>query len=91
MQQVQELANAAAKALSVHNYSEAEELYRRVVTMVDSSSDPQSPNEFDIAQCFNALADLLERENKTEEAEVMRGRARKITAKELNELDGFPR
>jgi hypothetical protein len=91
MEQVHELATAAAKALSVHDYSEAEALYRRVITMVDSSPDPQSPNEFDIAQCFNALADLLERANKTEEAEVMRGRARKITARELNEIDGFPR
>jgi hypothetical protein len=91
MEQVHELAAAAAKALSVHNYSEAEELYRRVITMVDSSPDPLSPTEFDIAQCFNALADLLERGNKTEEAEVMRRRARKITAKELNEIDGFPR
>ena len=91
MEQVQELASAAAQALSVHNYSHAEELYRRVITMVDSSPDPSSPNELDIAQCFNALADLLERGNKGEEAEAMRTRARKITARELNEIDGFPR
>ena len=91
MEEVQELATAAAQALSVHNYSHAEELYRRVITMVDSSPDPQSPSELDIAQCFNALADLLDRSNKSEEAEAMRGRARKITARELNELDGFPR
>jgi ABC-type oligopeptide transport system substrate-binding subunit len=91
MEQVQELATAAALALSTHNYSHAEELYRRVITMVDSSLDPQSPSELDIAQCFNALADLLDRSDKTEEAEVMRCRARKITALVLNEIDGFPR
>lgn len=91
MEQAQELAAAAAQAISVHNYSHAEELYRRVITMVDSSPDPQSPSELDIAQCFNALADLLDRSNKAEEADAMRARARKITARELNELDGFPR
>ncbi|MBS1953999.1 MAG: hypothetical protein JST89_07435 [Cyanobacteria bacterium SZAS-4] len=91
MEQAQELVTAAAQAISVHNYSHAEELYRRVITMVDSSPDPQSPSELDIAQCFNALADLLDRSNKAEEAEAMRVRARKITARELNELDGFPR
>jgi len=91
MQQVQQLATEAAQALSQHNYAKAEELYRRVITMVDSSPDPQSPTELDIAQCLNALADLLDRNSRTEEAEVMRQRARRITARELNELDGFPR
>jgi hypothetical protein len=91
MEQVHELATEAALALSMHNYSQAEALYRQVITMVDSSPDPQSPSELDIAQCFNALADLLDRNDKSEEAQVMRGRARKIAARELNELDGFPR
>jgi|LakMenEpi03Aug12_release.lakeMendotaPanAssembly.Ray.scaffolds.fasta_scaffold362082_2 hypothetical protein len=91
MEQVQELATEAAHALAQHNYAHAEELYRRVINIVDSSSDPQSPSELDIAQCFNALADLLDRNNRSEEAEVIRHRARRITARELNELDGFPR
>lgn len=91
MQQVQQLATEAAQALSQHHYAKAEELYRRVITMVDSSPDPQSPSELDIAQCLNALSDLLDRNSRTEEAEVMRQRARRITARELNELDGFPR
>lgn len=91
MEQVQELATEAAHALAQHNYAHAEELYRRVINIVDSSADPQSPSELDIAQCFNALAELLDRNNRSEEAEVIRHRARRITARELNELDGFPR
>ncbi len=91
MEQVQELATKAANALAQHNYAQAEELYRRVINIVDSSPDPQSPTELEIAQCLNALADLLDKNDKTEEAQVMRHRARRITARELNELDGFPR
>ncbi|HEY9730657.1 MAG TPA: hypothetical protein V6C89_02010 [Drouetiella sp.] len=91
MEQVQELATEAAQALAQHNYAQAEELYRRVINIVDNSPDPQSPSELDIAQCFNALAELLEKNNRNEEAEVIRHRARRITARELNELDGFPR
>lgn len=90
MQQAQELVTAAAKALTDHRYSEAEELYRRAIAMIEGT-DPEHPSELDIAHCFQALADLLERQGRTEEAEELKNRAIQLSAKELNEIDGFDR
>lgn len=90
MQQAHELVTAAAKALTDHRYSEAEELYRRAIQMIEAT-DPQRPSELDIAHCFTALAELLERQGKKEEAQQLKKRAIQISAKELNERDGFDR
>ncbi len=91
MESAQQLATAAAHALTAHKYGEAEELYRRVIHMVDTSTEPGVPGELDVAQCFNSLADLLEKQNKHEEAEQLKKRSVQIAAKQLNEIDGFDR
>ena len=90
MESAHQIATAAAQAISQHDYAQAEELYRQVINMIEIPS-PENPSEFDVAHCFNSLAYALEKQNKTEEAEAMKERAIAITAKELNNTDGFDR
>ena len=48
-------------------------------------------DEFKKAEKLNAKAEKLEKQYDHEAAEEVKKKARKIVAKELNEMDGFPR
>jgi hypothetical protein len=48
-------------------------------------------DELKKAEKLNAKAEMLEQANDHEAAEQVKNKARKIVAKELNEMDGFPR
>jgi len=91
MESAHQLATAAAQAISQHDYAQAEGLYRQVIEMIEIDPSPKNPNELDVAHCFNSLAYALEKQNKIEEAEEIKHRAVEITAKELNDIDGFDR
>ncbi len=48
-------------------------------------------DELKKAEKLNAKAEKLEQANNHEAAEEVKNKARKIVARELNEMDGFPR
>ena len=91
MESTHQLAVAAAHAICQHNYAQAEELYRQVIKKLEVESSPKNPDELDFAHCLNSLAYALEKQDKTVEAAQIKNRVIEITAKELNDIDGFDR
>lgn len=91
MESAHQVATRAVQAIWRHDCAETEKLYRQVIKMLSAGPSPKNPSELDIAKCFNSLAFLLEKQHRTAGAKEMKHRAVEITAKELNEMDGFDR